>query len=54
MVEALHCCAPVARLLEVLQAAAVLAPDLMRPEHARRGLLIDVLLQQRYVTQHVP
>lgn len=46
VVEALYCLGPVLWQLEVFQLLAILSPNLLRPEHASFGLLIDVLLRQ--------
>ncbi len=45
MVEALYGRLPLPWLFEVPQRTAVFAPDGLGPEHARRWLLQDVLLQ---------
>jgi hypothetical protein len=52
VVEALHGGAAVGGLLEGVQRGRVAAPDLARPEHARRGLLDDVLLCRRSSREH--
>lgn len=46
VVEAGHRRRRVLRLLELLQAARILAPDVLGPPHAGARLLSDVLLQQ--------
>ena len=45
VVEALDSCLPVPGLLEIREGTAVFPPDCLGPEHARRGLLHDILLQ---------
>ena len=45
VVEALDGRLPVPGLLEIREITAVFPPDGLGPEHARRGLLHDILLQ---------